>query len=470
VFEIRHHGAVNGVTGSCHELVLDANNSLLIDCGLFQGAETSGAGASFEHLQIEFPIEKIRALLVTHCHIDHVGRIPYLFAAGFNGPIFCSKPSAYLLPKVLEDAIKVGFTRNQALVQKTVNALSSKIIGVDYNVLVDLTDLIEGGENSAQVSFSPAGHILGSAYISIDTEIKGDSRRLVFSGDLGAPDTPLLPDPTSPASADILVIESTYGDSIHPDRRARTQQLKSVVERCLLNSGVILVPAFSIGRTQELLYELEQIIHQHGDKKAADGLLWQDIEIIVDSPLAAQFTESYRELKEYWDTEAKQRVEQGRHPLAFEQLYCVDTHQEHMQTVEYLSRKHKPAIVIAASGMCAGGRIVNYLKALIGDERTDIVFVGYQAAGTPGRDIQRYAPANGYVMLDDQRYDIKAAVHTLSGYSAHADQQNLIDFVMGMQNRPQEIRIVHGDTQAKKTLQSKLQDLLPDSRVVVPTE
>lgn len=472
---ITHHGAINGVTGSCHELRIDQHNAVLIDCGLFQGAETSGKGASFESLQIEFPLDHIKALLVTHCHIDHVGRIPYLFAAGFDGPIYCSRPTAELLPLVLEDAIKVGFTRDKALVQRVVKKITGKIIGIDYKKWTDLSGLIDNGDFKAR--FNPAGHILGSAYIEFDIKSstvssatkQKKSQRILFSGDLGAPYTPLLPAPKSPYSADIVVIESTYGDSLHEGRRNRRKQLKQIVEKCLQDSGVILIPAFSIGRTQELLYELEDIIHRFGSTKAAANTPWQDLEIIVDSPLAAKFTESYKKLKKYWDKEARKRKGAGRHPLSFEQLYCVDTHKEHMQTVQYLAKHQRPAIIIAASGMCAGGRIMNYLKATISDTRTDVVLVGYQARGTPGRAIQQYGPRGGYVELDGQRYDIQAGIHTLSGYSAHADQKDLVNFVKRMRHKPQEIRIVHGDDGAKRELQKQFKQLLPACDVVIPS-
>ncbi len=464
---IKHHGAVNGVTGSCHELIIDDNNSVLIDCGLFQGAETSGTGADFERMQIEFPIDRVRALLVTHCHIDHVGRIPYLFAAGFDGPIFCTKPTAILLSKVLEDAIEVGFTRDKALIKRVIKKISSNVIGVDYKKWIDLSKYLKLDTSHLKVRFSSAGHILGSAYIQCEVQQEKERQRIVFSGDLGAPYTPLLPSPKPPYSADVLVIESTYGDRLHEKRRNRHCELKRVVEKCVADNGVVLIPAFSIGRTQELLYEFEHIIHQEKNKKTGQSS-WANIEIIVDSPLAADFTETYRQLKKYWDKEARRRKASGRHPLSFAQLTTIGTHSEHMQTVAYLRKYQRPCIVIAASGMCAGGRILNYLKALIEDKRTDILFVGYQAFGTPGRIIQDYGPRGGYVVLDRDRYNIKAGVHTISGYSAHADQHGLVNFVKGMRRKPQEIRIVHGDLGAKGVLGTELSKVCPDAKIFIP--
>ena len=283
-------------------------------------------------------------------------------------------------------------------------------------------------------------------------------QRITFSGDLGAPYSPLISAPRSPYRSDTLILESTYGDKLHHGRRERRNQLKKIIQRAIRNRGVILIPAFSIGRTQELLYELEELIHRSEI----------DLEVVVDSPLAAQFTETYRVLKPFWDKEAKRKLKRGRHPLAFEQLWTIDDHPTHLQTVEYLKKTAKPTIVIAASGMCSGGRIVNYLKALIEDPRTDILFVGYQANGTPGRAIQKYGPRGGWVELEGKRYTIRAKTWIVSGYSAHADQKNLINFIKRMCYKPGEVRLVHGDSGAKQQLKAKLSRLLPESSVWIP--
>ena len=464
-FEICHHGAVNGVTGSCHELRLRDGPGMLVDCVLFQGAETSGSGADAATLKIDFPIEHIQALVVSHVHIDHVGRIPYLLAAGFRGPIICTEPSARLLPLVLEDAMKMGVTRDRRQLQRFVDLIAGRIVALPYG---RWQQAVAAAGGSIAIRFQPAGHILGSAYVECEVKAAGEQHRVVFSGDLGAPHAPLLPAPRSPYKADTLVIESTYGDRLHQGRRERSLQLKKVVERALRDDGAVLIPAFSIGRTQEILYEIEGLIHRHGDDQAG-AHRWRDLEIIVDSPLAAGFTRVYRELRPYWDAEALGRVRAGRHPLAFEQLYTVGDHAQHQRAVNYIKQRGHPCVVIAASGMCAGGRMVNYLKALIGDPRTDILFIGYQAAGTPGRAIQRYGPQGGWVELDGQRFDIRAGVYTISGYSAHADQHNLVNFVRRMRVKPSQIRIVHGDDDAKAELQRQYRALLPTAEVSIPT-
>lgn len=465
--KIKHHGAVQGVTGSCHELQVSDASAVLIDCGLFQGMERSAEGADSDRLAIDFPVETIEALLVTHCHIDHVGRIPYLLAAGFKGPIYCSEPTAVLLPQVLEDAVKVGFTRDRQLIERFLGLLKSRLRPVSYGSWVE-PNMRSG---SLRFQFRPAGHILGSAYIECVVG-KATPTRVLFSGDLGAPYSPLLAAPQAPYGTDILVLESTYGDRLHEGRRERRLRLRKIVERCLHDRGVVLIPAFSIGRTQELLYELEEIIHRFGEREITtpqgSSTPWKDVEIIVDSPLASRFTDSYRQLWPYWDREARNRKKGGRHPLSFEQLTTLDNHQDHLRMVDYLKRSTKPCIVLAASGMCAGGRIVNYLKALLGEPRTDILFVGFQAAGTPGRAIQQYGPQGGYVVLDGKRFDIAAGVHSLPGYSAHADRDNLLNFVGRMRRVPREIRLIHGDERAKRELQAAMQARFPGSRVTIP--
>ncbi|WOX04833.1 MBL fold metallo-hydrolase [Microbulbifer pacificus] len=450
---IQHHGAVDGVTGSCHQLFLDEHNSILIDCGLFQGAETSPGGSKHDKLEIEFPLDSVKALVVTHVHIDHCGRIPYLIAAGFRGPIYCSKPSAELLPLVLEDALKVGVTRDKALIEKFLDYIKAQLRPLPYN---QWQPVIEGEGQALQIRLQRAGHILGSAYVECDLTFGENKRRTIFSGDLGAPNTPLLYGPTPSEGCDDLVIESTYGDRIHENRAQRAETLRKAIERALQDGGSVLIPAFSIGRTQELLYELENNIQQQ-TKDAGASSPWADLPVIVDSPLASRFTEVYRRLQPYWDEEARNVVSQGRHPLSFEQLLTVNDHETHEKMVNRLAQTKQPAIVIAASGMCAGGRIVNYLKAMLSEPRHNIIFVGYQAKGTPGRDIQSFGKQHGYVELDGEHYTINAGIETISGYSAHADQHDLLDFIQQMQAKPKTVRIVHGDNQAKQTLKTLIE-------------
>ena len=470
--EIIHHGALHGVTGSCHELIYqrlsEVNKSVLVDCGLFQGDDYSSHGnssANADELAIDFDVSGVQALCVTHAHIDHIGRIPYLIMAGFDKPVYCSTATAKLIPLMLEDAIKLGLTRDKRLVTKLIQRIISLIKPVVYNQWIQLDEILK-------VKFKPAGHILGSAYLEFDLlkPATPDSRvrkfhRVVFSGDLGAPYAALLPAPKSPYRCDTLIIESTYGNRLHEGRKARKLQLKKIVERCLKNRGVLLIPAFSLGRTQSLLYEFEQIITQYGGS-------WHDIEIVIDSPMASKLTMIYRELSDLWDKEAKRKLNQGRHPLNFEQMTVIGDSKTHYDVVNYLKKTARPTIVIAASGMCTGGRIVHYLKALVSDKRTDILFTGYQASGSTGRQIQKYGDKlkykSGWVELDRQRFIIEAGVHTIGGYSAHADQKDLLAFIRRMRFKPADIRLVHGDEVAKNKLKELMRLDLPEADISIP--
>ena len=445
---IQHHGATNGVTGSCHHLHFSPTASVLIDCGLFQGAEASNRGAKANDLSIEFPLTGVQALILTHVHIDHVGRLPWLLAAGFKGPIYCTEPSAKLLPTVLEDAFMVGIQRDAQLAERFIKLVEPMLNGKPYR---EWTTLIEQPDLRCKVRFQRAGHILGSAWVEFDVHYPQEnrSRRIIFSGDLGAPHAPLLPPPDIPYRADVVVLESTYGDRLHEDRRTRRQRFQAALEQALADGGTVLIPAFSIGRTQELLYELESIISsQKGD--------WSQMPIILDAPLATRFTQLYRELKPYWAKEALARVAKGHKPLGFDQLLTVNTHAQHQAMVNRLAQTRQPAVVITGNGMCSAGRIVNYLRAMLEEPRHNIIFTGYQAAGTPGRAIQQYGPQGGYVDVEGERFNIRAGVTTLGGYSAHADQKGLTNFITRMRHWPTEVRLVHGDIDAKRALARNL--------------
>lgn len=289
------------------------------------------------------------------------------------------------------------------------------------------------------------------------------SSRIVFSGDLGVPCNPLLRPLQPPERADILVLESAYGDRLHPDREDRHQRLEAAIDRALADKGTLLIPAFSLGRTQELLYEIEDILHrkvllqEHGGAQSGDPVVdmdWSRLPVILDSPLAQRITRAYMELHEYWNDEARGRLGEGRAPLGFSQLICVDTHGKHQQVVNYLKSTGRPAFVIAGNGMCSGGRIVNYLKAMLGDPRHEVLFVGYQAKGAPGVVIQASEGAEGFVQidLDGQTYELRAKVLTLGGYSGYADQSELIRFALGRVSVARRIVLVHGEDGAKRAL------------------
>ncbi|EJG1714898.1 MBL fold metallo-hydrolase RNA specificity domain-containing protein [Vibrio parahaemolyticus] len=427
--KVLHHGGKDTVTGSCHELQLE-RGSILVDCGLFQGKDAL-LGRQNRSLTIEFSLTKVKALVLTHAHIDHIGRLPWLLAAGFRGKIYCTRATAELVPLMLADGLKLQLGLGQQQRQHILSLIKQRLVPCDYHNWISIKGL-------AYLRFQPAGHILGSAYLEFKLS---NNEVVVFSGDLGPSNTPLLPDPIPPVKADYLFIESTYGDKHHESVKSRSTRLLSIIEHALEDGGVIVIPAFSVGRTQELLFDIEQLLYQES--------LHNALPVILDSPLAREVTKTYRRFKKLWGKEAKKRVVQHRHPLGFEQCITIETHAEHMRLVNRLASTSEPAIVVAASGMCEGGRVVNYLEALLPDSRNDVLFAGYQAEGTLGRQIQDGANT---VEIEGKQIIVKAQIHTISGYSAHADQSDLIRFVEGIHPPPKEVHLIHGESVAKAEL------------------
>ena len=395
----------------------------MVDCGLAQGNDVLLPMKSWPVSPSE-----IDYLFLTHAHIDHIGRVPELIERGFSGEIICSHPTKALLSPMLEDAM--GFSdmteQQAAKILKTIDDLSW---GFEYRETFSL-------KKGIKFRLGCAGHILGSCFIRFELP---DGFTIVFSGDLGAKDTPILCDPDISEPCDLLILESTYGDRNHEGRKSRIEVLRKILDRALDDGGIVYIPAFSLGRTQELIYELDRI----GTK----------VPVFIDSPLGLEITEIYSSLSEYWDKEAKELKAKGDHPVDFRNLYSVERFRDHKRLLEM----DEPAIVIAGSGMCTGGRIIDHMKAGITDRKNDIFFVGYQAKGTPGRDILKYSKRpGGYVVLDGERFDIKARVHALSGYSAHADQKGLIEWVEAMGEKPGEIKLVHGEPAAQRELGVRL--------------
>jgi len=432
-----HHGAYDGVTGSCHQYWINDDESVLVDCGTFQGQDAK----KHPNPEINFSLQGIVALLLTHVHVDHVGRVPYLLGAGFRGPIYCSRPTAELLPLVMEDSLRIGFTKNKRGIEFFLKNIGDMLRPVPYGIWQPIP-------GDAKIRLNPAGHVLGSTFFEIESR---DGTVAVFSGDLGPKEAPLLNPPQSPPHADILVLESTYGDTLHPPLIDRKKQLEKILCKTLDNGGVTIIPSFSLGRTQDLLLEMNEIF-EHLDRHCECDSL-RTVPVIVDSPLASRYTNIYSRLSEFWGDEAKRVLTYDDQPLVFERLQSVGDHREHMEVVSQLKTSHDAAIVIAGSGMCTGGRVVNYLKMFLGRSNTDVIFVGYQALGTPGHYMQH---AGEWVRLDGKRFEINATIHTISGYSAHADQADLIRFVEGFESRPKRIRLVHGEYHAKKVLTAEL--------------
>ena len=415
-------------------------------------------------------------LFLTHAHIDHIGRIPELIQNGFAGEIICSHPTKALLVPMLTDAM--GFAD---LSEKEIHQISKKIDefswGFEYGHEFKL-------KKGITFKLGRAGHILGSAFIQFEIELhaatpvqtvtpaeepesspdevsspkispslprrreSSDTCTIIFSGDLGNKNTPILPDPDIPDSCDLLVLESTYGNRLHENRQERLSRLAAELLKALDDNGKIFIPAFSLGRTQEILFELDRLFSREEWRHGK-------IPVFVDSPLGLKITEIYSKLSLFWDKESRGLNQSGNHPFDFDHLYSVLGFKDHKTLLDIPG----PVIIIAGSGMCTGGRIVDHLISGLPESQNDVFFIGYQTPGTPGYDIVKYGPdlkKEPFVYLKGQKIPIKAKIQQLTGYSAHADQQGLIDWVQSMPSKPGKIKLVHGDPESQKELQESL--------------
>ena len=441
---IRFLGAAGTVTGSRH-LVDTGESEVLLDCGLFQGLKDLRQ-RNWSPPPID--LQRLSAIVLSHAHIDHTGYLPVLVRHGYGGPIYCTPATADLLKLVLPDSAFLqqeqaeyanfrGFSRHKpALPLCTVEDAQRAL------ALLEIRGYDEPFEpaRGVRVTYRPAGHILGSASVSL--EIGAHSTRLTFSGDLGRWDRPVLPDPAPVEQADVLLLESTYGDKLHPPEGAR--DLARIVRDSAARGGALVIPAFAVGRTQEILWYLRKL-EASGDIPV--------LPVYVDSPMAIEATDVYRNHREDHDEEMTKLMDAGIRPFATREFTLAPSRQESVK----LNDVRGPVIIISASGMATGGRILHHLSLRLPDTRTTVLLVGFQAEGTRGRALQEGAR---HVRIHGHDVQVRAHVETLDGLSAHADQAEIFRWLAGFRRPPKAVYLVHGEPNAAQALATAIHERL----------
>ena len=449
-------GAAKTVTGS-NFLVEGAGKKFLVDCGLYQGnAEIE----LFNHEEFVYNVQDIDFMLLTHAHIDHSGKIPKLYIEGYRKPIIATKATCDLCEIMLPDSghiqeIEIEWKNRKRLregkdplpplytAQDAIDCLEL-LERVSYDEIIDIDENIK-------VRFNDAGHMLGSSIIEIWITENGKTQKIVFSGDLGNNDIPLLDSPTMIESCDYLVMESTYGNRLHMHNDDKAEIFLDTVSNTLNNGGNVVIPSFAVGRTQEILYEINKLKEKNKDnedfKRKYRTLM--EAPVYVDSPLAISATEIFRKNTDLFEEEVKKEIESGDNPLEFPGLQFTRTADES----KALNEIDTPSIIISASGMCEVGRIKHHLKHNLWDSRNTILFVGYQAPGTLGRTIVDGAKK---VKIFGEEIAVNAKVVYIEGYSAHADQEWLLNFVYSFINKPKHIFLIHGEIDGQRVLKEKI--------------
>lgn len=437
-------GAVDEVTGSCY-LITIGRSKVLLECGLIQGGYQA---EKRNYDDFSFNPETIDAVVLSHSHIDHSGRLPLLVKRGYRGSIYTHKATKDLCRIMLKDSgfinEKEAEWENKKRLRKGLKVISplytmqeasesiSQFVGLNYK---QKKQIIPG----LTICFQDAGHILGSAIVEIFLEENGIEKKVVFSGDLGHSGAPILKDPECIKEADLVLMESTYGDRLHRSTEETFTEFENILNNSHSLKGNILIPSFAVGRTQELLYLFSKYFDQWGMSR------WQ---IFLDSPLAIEATSIYSKHSALYDDEASQLFYKNKRTPLLPNLHISRTANQSMA----INRITSGAIIIAGSGMCNGGRIKHHLKYNAWRKECQVVIVGFQAKGTPGRALVDGAK---HIRLWGETIRVQAKVHTLGGLSAHADQQELCNWYSQFTNHP-PVQLVHGESDAMSTLDSTL--------------
>ena len=459
-------GATKTVTGS-NFLLEGAGKKILVDCGLYQG-KAKEERENYE--DFVYDVHDIDFMLLTHAHIDHSGRIPKLYVAGYRGPIYATKATCDLCAIMLPDSGHIQEMENvwqnkkRARVgKKELPPLYTAQDAIDCLEIfrpVSYDEIIDLDENIS-VRFNDAGHMLGSSIIEVWVKEDGETKKIVFTGDLGNNDIPLLDSPTMIETADYLVMESTYGGRLHNRNDDKAELFLNIVAETLDNGGNVIIPSFAVGRTQEILYELNKLKEQKNDEeflKKYDTLM--KAPVYVDSPLAISATEVFKQNMNLFDEEVRQEIQKGDNPLEFPGLKFTQTVEESRA----LNDDPHPHIIISASGMCEVGRIKHHLKHNLWNPKNTILFVGYQAPGTLGAKI---VSGEKKVKISGEEIVVNARIEYIEGYSGHADQEWLLNFVYSFITKPKHIFLVHGEPEGQKILKEKLLETT-DIPVTIP--
>ena len=458
--KLKFLGADHEVTGSCHYLMANGKN-ILIDCGMEQGNDV------YENQELPIPASEVDYVLLTHAHIDHSGLIPLLYSNGFRGQVYTTRPTVDLCDIMLKDSAHIQMFEaewrnrkakrsNSALkefiplytMEDAINVME-QFVGCPYDEKIDLCD-------GVQIRFIDAGHLLGSASIEVwvtESTDDGDiTKKIVFSGDIGNINKPIIKDPQYIKDADYVIMESTYGNRYHEECADHVEELTKIFKRTFDRGGNVVIPSFAVGRTQEILYELNKIKETKNDEefmRKYETLM--KVPVYVDSPLAISATEVFKENMDLFDEETQEEMKKGDHPLEFPGLKFTVTADES----KALNENPEPCIIISASGMCEVGRIKHHLKHNLWNPNSTILFVGYQAPGTLG-----YSIVNGAkkVKIFGEEIAVNARIEYLEGYSGHADQDGLMNFIYSFRKKPKQIFLVHGEEESQEVLEQKIQE------------
>lgn len=448
-------GATKTVTGS-NFLVEGAGKKFLIDCGMYQGQAADEVQNESPFL---FDVNEIDFMLLTHAHIDHSGRIPKLYNEGYRNPIFATKATCDLCSIMLPDSGHIqemeAEWKNKKRKRKGEKELPPMytaedaarclevFVPIKYDELIEIDPMIH-------VRFNDAGHMLGSSIIEIWVREDDKETKIVFTGDIGNNDIPLLSEPTMIESADFLVMESTYGNRLHIRNDEKAEEFLKIVSETLDKGGTVIIPSFAVGRTQEILYELNNLKDtMHDEEFYREYETIMKAPVYVDSPLAISATEVFEDNMDLFDEDTKKIMQSGDNPLEFPGLKFTKTADESKE----LNERNESAIIISASGMCEVGRIKHHLKHNLWNPNSTILFVGYQAQGTLGRKIVDGAKT---VKIFGEEIAVNARIEYIEGYSGHADQEWLLNFIYSFFTKPKHIFLVHGEPEGQKVLRDKI--------------